>query len=273
MSYPIQLPKEEPLLTITHPSSESWIIELHNGEDNRISERLLREAITPALDIVEHDWRTSTKKAKKAKDEKAGSGFLVIVGKRDQDKFFSNGFPFQDILKKHWYIHDFFNPVLVRLLSYPIPTVAAMNGHTFAAGFLLAMACDYRVMSSGKAWASMNEIHFGAPMPRAFAGLFNAKTSNPLVVRKVFLEGHRFVPKEMLELGLVDALSEPGTDNVIAKAVELGARWAPNARTGVWGLHKREIYKTAIELAQDKPAQMVAQEEAEMFEDSIRPRL
>lgn len=273
MSYPIQLPKEEPLLTITHPSPEGWVIELHNGEDNRVSERLLRQALSPALDIVERDWRAATKAAKKANDDKAGTGFLVIVGKRNQDKFFSNGFPFQDILKKSWYINDFFNPVIVRLLSYPIPTVCAMNGHTFAAGLLLAMACDYRVMTSGKAWASMNEIHFGAPLPRAFAALFNAKAASPAIVRKVYLEGHRFVPKEMLELGLVDELSEPGTEKVLAKAMELGARWAPHAGTGVWGLHKREIYKAAIELAQDKSAQMVAQEEAEMFEDSIRPRL
>lgn len=106
MSYPIQLPKEEPLLTITHPSPEGWVIELHNGEDNRVSERLLRQALSPALDIVERDWRAATKAAKKAGDEKAGAGFLVIVGKRNQDKFFSNGFPFQDILKKSWYIND-----------------------------------------------------------------------------------------------------------------------------------------------------------------------
>ena len=135
------------------------------------------------------------------------------------------------------YTH-FAHTIAAQLHHFPVPVIAALNGHTFAAGLLLAMACDYRVMTSGKAWASMNEIHFGAPLPRAFAGLFNAKAASPAIVRKVYLEGHRFVPKEMLDLGLVDELSEPGTEKVLAKAMELGARWAPHARTGVWGLHK-----------------------------------
>jgi enoyl-CoA hydratase/carnithine racemase len=39
-----------------------------------------------------------------------------------------------------------------------VPTIAAINGHAFAAGFILALACDYRVMTSGRAWCSMNEV-------------------------------------------------------------------------------------------------------------------
>ena len=49
----------------------------------------------------------------------------------------------------------------VRMLrSYQVPTIAAINGHAFAAGFILALACDYRVMTSGRAWCSMNEVRF-----------------------------------------------------------------------------------------------------------------
>jgi hypothetical protein len=28
----------------------------------------------------------------------------------------------------------------------------------FAAGFLLALACDFRIMTDGRAWACMNEV-------------------------------------------------------------------------------------------------------------------
>ncbi|KZV84657.1 ClpP/crotonase [Exidia glandulosa HHB12029] len=273
MSYPIQLPKTEPVLTITHPTPISWVIELHYGTDNRLAERVLREGLTPALDIVERDWRESTAKARKAGDKQAGHGSLVIVGKRDQEKFFSNGFPYEDIVKKSWYIHTFFNPIIARLLTYPIPTVCAMNGHTFAAGFLIAMACDYRVMSAGRAWASMNEIHFGAPMPRAFAALFRAKSPSPAVTRKIFLEGHRFVPQEMLALGLVDEVVEGGTEKVLEAALALGAKWAPNAKTNVWGLQKREIYLETLKAVHEKPHQMMPAEEADLFVDSLRARL
>lgn len=47
--------------------------------------------LKPALDAVEKDWRDSWRTAKQAKDKEGGKGALIIVGRRDQDKFFSNG--------------------------------------------------------------------------------------------------------------------------------------------------------------------------------------
>lgn len=83
----------------------TWQIEIHNGEDNRLTRDVILNAFKPALDIVEREWRQSwrvlqnskSKGANKAaEDEKEknavdGQGALIIVGKRGQDKFFSNG--------------------------------------------------------------------------------------------------------------------------------------------------------------------------------------
>ncbi len=44
----------------------------------------------------------------------------------------------------------------------PVPVIAAINGHAFAAGFLLALSADYRVMTRGKAWCSMNEVRISS---------------------------------------------------------------------------------------------------------------
>lgn len=35
---------------------------------------------------------------------------------------------------------------LARILTFPIPTVCAINGHAFGAGFYMALCHDYRVM-------------------------------------------------------------------------------------------------------------------------------
>lgn len=47
-----------------------------------------------------------------------------------------------------------------RLLTFPLITVASINGHCFAGGMLIALSCDYRLMTTGKGWMSMNEVSF-----------------------------------------------------------------------------------------------------------------
>lgn len=51
-----------------------------------------------------------------------------------------------------------FFTVYRRLLTFPIPTIAAINGHAFAAAFAVAMGHDYRVMNGNRGFLCMNEI-------------------------------------------------------------------------------------------------------------------
>ena len=48
-----------------------------------------------------------------------------------------------------------------------VPVIAAINGHAFAGGLMLSLACDYRVMTDGtkrNAWVCMNEVmHYILP--------------------------------------------------------------------------------------------------------------
>ncbi|MGL5442107.1 MAG: enoyl-CoA hydratase/isomerase family protein, partial [[Mycobacterium] stephanolepidis] len=69
---------------------------------------------------------------------------LVVTG---SGKFFSNGLDV-DFLganpdKLSWYITEV-QKILARFLVFPTPTVAAVNGHAFGAGAMVALACDYR---------------------------------------------------------------------------------------------------------------------------------
>lgn len=56
------------------------------------------------------------------------------------------------------------------LVSGLVPTVAAINGHCFAGGMMLALCCDYRVMTDGKkrnAWMCMNEVRAPSTLPHS----------------------------------------------------------------------------------------------------------
>ncbi|KAG5645563.1 hypothetical protein DXG03_005839 [Asterophora parasitica] len=110
MSYSLSLPASAPLITLTHPKPSLWVIELHNGQDSRLTVDLVDRGLKPALDAVERDWREQWRAAQKAKDKEGGKGALIIVGRKDQDKFFSNGaFQMLNSLRTYWltgHFHD-----------------------------------------------------------------------------------------------------------------------------------------------------------------------
>ena len=64
---------------------------MHNGVDNRLTSAFILDVLMEALNIVERDWRRGT-------TENGAPGALIISGKQDQAKFFSNG---QCIAAKH----------------------------------------------------------------------------------------------------------------------------------------------------------------------------
>ncbi|KAF8969252.1 ClpP/crotonase-like domain-containing protein [Flammula alnicola] len=249
----LSLPAGNPLLTLTHPKPSLWIIELHNGQDNRLTHELINKAVMPALDTVEREWREQRRSALETKNAEGGKGALIIVGKRDQDKFFSNGLDFANSSKDPNFFQLTFDPMLVRLLTFPIPTIAAINGHCYAGGFMLSLVCDYCVMTDGSsrnAWLCMNEVHFGASWPHSFAALLSAKIGDHRLHRKIALEGHRFTPAEALQDGILDYIVKGKTADVLAKAEEIADKFSGNASMGVWGLIKANIYRNVLETVQ-----------------------
>ncbi|KAF5327535.1 hypothetical protein D9619_004364 [Psilocybe cf. subviscida] len=247
MAEAVSFPAGKPLVTLTRPKQHLWILELHNGVDNRLTQEFIHKGFLPALDAVEREWRVVQRAAVKKPQE--GGGALIIVGKKDQDKFFSNGLDFANSSKDPNFFQLTFDPMLMRLLSFPIPTIAAINGHCFAGGFMLSLCCDYRVMTDGSArnaWLCMNEVHFGAPWPHSFTAVLSNKISDHRICRQIALEGHRFAPKEALELGLVDYIVKGKTADILEKAGELAEKVAHNASFGVYGLIRENLHRSVF---------------------------
>lgn len=227
---------------------------MHNGEDSRFNNHFVLKAMMPALDAVERHWREDWRTARAKKDKEGGKGTLIVVGKRSQNKFFSNGLDYDNLVKDPNFAVNFFplvmNPLYRRLLTFPIPTVAAINGHCFAGAMTLSLCCDYRVMTDGSsrnAWICMNEIHFGSGWPLSIAVITRAKVSDARVQRKIALEGHRFTPQEALEAGIVDHIVKGDTEAIIAKAQEVGESVSSMAKLGAWGVIKRDLYRDVLE--------------------------
>ena len=103
-------------------------------------------------------------------ERKTDASALVITS--SHEKIFSDGIDLEwfiptlesgriDSIKQ--FFHKL-NEFLKRILGYPLLIVAAMNGHTFAAGTVLACACDFRFIRNDRGFFCLPEIDVGLPL-------------------------------------------------------------------------------------------------------------
>lgn len=93
------------------------------------------------------------------------------------------------------------------MCSLPFPTIAAMNGHAYAAGFMFAMAHDLRVLREDLGDCCVSEINLGMSIPKPMNHIIQFKIPIHTHIRFALL-GHKFSPKECLEGKVVDQLAK-----------------------------------------------------------------
>ncbi|MGA2737753.1 MAG: enoyl-CoA hydratase/isomerase family protein [Bryobacteraceae bacterium] len=152
---------------------------------------------------------------------------LVLAS--DRPRFFSSGF---DIREVFTYDRDgmaaFFGRFIdlyESLYAFPKPAVAALSGHTFAGGAILAIACDFRIMAEGDFGFALNEINLGLALSRTIRRML-ADAIGIARGREVLLFGEPLTPVRALEIGLVRELApaEQVRDRAIACARFLAAK-------------------------------------------------
>jgi len=128
---------------------------------------------------------------------------LVTVG---EGKFYSNGLDLDWIMANPDALAAYTADVqelFARVLTLPVPTVAAVSGHAFGAGAMLAMAHDWRVMREDRGYFCFPEVDIRIPFTDGMAALIQAKLGPQAAVASM-TTGHRFPGPEALRTGLVD---------------------------------------------------------------------
>ena len=212
----VQLQKRDGIATLT----------LGRGKVNAINGAVVDE-IREQLKYLEHDHEVRA---------------IILTG---AGKFFSFGFDVPEFLSfdkaQFTQFLTGFTDLYTYLFTYPKTVVAALNGHTVAGGCMLALACDYRVMVTGKARISLNELGFGASV---FAGItemlrFTVGSAN---ATKVLYSGSMYSAEEANNIGLIDEVAaEPDLMNAAFKtASTLGSKHPP-AFAGIKSLLRKTI--------------------------------
>ena len=183
-----------------------------DAEENRWNTTFVRE-IAKALDVIE-------------KDE--GPGALITAS--TNQKFFSNGLDLEWMQAPENYpeggdrevFGEEFMYLMGRFITLPIPTVCAINGHSFGAGFMFALSHDVRIMREDRGFLCANEMQLGLPIPRPELALFKHKIPANAFFETVQLS-KRWTGSDALEAGIVQEVSsfEKLPEVALIKAQEL----------------------------------------------------
>jgi enoyl-CoA hydratase/carnithine racemase len=196
---------------------------LHWHDDENRFNRHSLDALNRALDQVE---------------QAEGPCALVTTG---EGKFYSNGLDLDWIMHAGDEANGFVAEVhrlLGRMLTFPAVTVAAINGHAFAAGAMLATAHDFRVMRDDRGYWCLPEVDLGLPLTPAMAAVICAKLPRE-TAHEAMITGQRYDAAEAQMAGIVN-LTAP-EDDLLADAVDLATDFAEKNR-GVLARHKQLLY-------------------------------
>lgn len=107
--------------------------------------------------------------------------------------------------------------LIVKLAECPLPVVAAITGHSPAAGAVIALCCDHRIMADGELVIGVNEVRVGLPIPEVVLGLV-ARQVGVRAAEHLCVTGRLLAPAEALAMGLVEEVVP--SERVVGRSIE-----------------------------------------------------
>ena len=194
------------------------------------------------------DWLTATNALLDEVEDADGARALVTAA---TGKFFSNGLDLDWLMANGDHAVDYVQSVqglFARVLSLPIITVAALQGHTFAAGAMLSLAHDFRVMRGDRGYWCLPEVDIHIPFTPGMSALIQARLPQP-AVHEAMTTGRRYGGSDALAAGIVDRAVD--AEDVRSTALEIAA--ANTGKAGpTLGAIKSRMYAPTLELLLDK---------------------
>ncbi len=193
------------------------------------------------------DWLTAVGAALDEVEKAEGPRALVTAA---SGKFYSNGLDL-DWLFAHGDQYDAYvvsvHELFARMLSLPVITVAALQGHTFAAGAMFSLAHDFRVMRADRGFWCLPEADINIPFTRGMAALIQSRLA-PQAAHEAMVTARRYGGADAAAAGIVDrAVTE---DAVRTTAVEIAQ--AQLAKAGdTLGTIKARMYAPALATLRD----------------------
>lgn len=121
------------------------------------------------------------------------------------------------------------NDVFLKLESFPLPVIAAVNGFALGGGCELAMACDIRICSEN---AMFGQPEVGLGITPGFGGTQRlARIVGTGMAKEMVFSARNIKAADALRIGLVNAVYAP--EELMPQAMKLAEKIASNAPIAV----------------------------------------
>jgi enoyl-CoA hydratase/carnithine racemase len=135
------------------------------------------------------------------------------------------------------------NDLFKKLLLYPMPVIAAINGHAFGNGALLSCTCDFRFMRSDKGFFCFPEVDVSIPfLPGMIA--FARKAIPEYKYQEMVYSGRRFTASELEEHHVIRKACR-NQDELMKESMDLARTF--EKKRGIFGELKKRMYKSVIQ--------------------------
>jgi enoyl-CoA hydratase/carnithine racemase len=198
----------------------------------------------------------------RALDEILGDkGIYAVVVTSSDEKNWSQGIDIQWLMERKAAddlnaIRSFIycmNDVFKKVLLYPMPVIAAVNGHAFGNGALLCCACDFRFMRADKGFFCFPEVDISIPfLPGMIA--FSRKAIPEYKYQEMVYTGRRFTAAELEEHHIVRKACKD-QDELMREAMDFARTF--DKKRSIFGELKKRMYKSIVEVLDKEDPQFI----------------
>ncbi|WP_354639321.1 enoyl-CoA hydratase-related protein [Kitasatospora camelliae] len=194
------------------------------------------------------DWLAAVEGLLEEVEKAEGPKALVTAA---TGRFYSNGLDLEWLFSHPDQAVDYLARVhglFARLLTLPMVTVAALQGHVYAAGAMFSLSHDLRVMREDRGYWCLPEADLGIPFTPGMSALIQARLTVP-TAHEAMVTGRRYGGRDARAAAIVEHTT--AEDAVRRTAVELAA--AHTAKAGpALGTIKSRMYGPALAALRDR---------------------
>ncbi|MCX5849301.1 MAG: enoyl-CoA hydratase/isomerase family protein [Deltaproteobacteria bacterium] len=185
----------------------------------------------------------------------ADKSISALIITSNDEKNFSQGIDVEWIMgqmqkNEHQPVIDFINEmdiVFKKLLLYPVPVIAAINGHAYGNGSILSCACDFRFMRSDKGFFCFPEVNIGIH----FRWGMNAfvKKAIPLhIFSQMQFTGNRYTASELEQHNII-VKACANKEDLMSTAITFAKTF--HKKRGIFGELKKRLYTDIVKVLDD----------------------